>query len=282
MIRLPQSWLKRWQGRDPFEEIFALKGTVYREKKGRRTLEFVLGGKHYFAKLHWGTGWLKLISNRIRFRPPELGAENEWRAIRRLEALGIPTTPLVGYGRRGRNPARMRSFVITKALRETISLEEVCEKWPESPPDCTLKRTLIARVADIARTLHENGMNHRDLYICHFLLDISMGLEHIDPRNPILHLIDLHRVQFRHRTPVRWRIKDVAALYFSSMEIGLTRRDLYRFMKRYRNMPLRETLSADKSFWTGVVRRGVAFYEEYQRKDRRRNRIYREKTKGAR
>uniref|UniRef100_UPI003AF9562D lipopolysaccharide kinase InaA family protein n=1 Tax=Thiolapillus sp. TaxID=2017437 RepID=UPI003AF9562D len=32
------------------------------------------------------------------------------------------------------------------------------------------KQRLIARVAAMTRRLHQNGINHRDLYICHFLL----------------------------------------------------------------------------------------------------------------
>ena len=42
--------------------------------------------------------------------------------------------------------------------------------------------------------------------------------------------------------PRRWRDKDLAALYFSALDIGLTRRDLLRFLGAYFACPLRQIL----------------------------------------
>jgi heptose I phosphotransferase len=65
-------------------------------------------------------------------------------------------------------------------------------------------------------------------------------------RHPIalrLSLIDLHRAQVRRaRTPRRWRDKDLAALYFSALDIGLTSRDGLRFLAAYFALPLRLVL----------------------------------------
>jgi heptose I phosphotransferase len=267
MLVLPEAWLERWQPEDIFEQLFALQGTVYREQQGRKTLRFRLDGRNYFAKLHRGTGWKEIVENLLQLRLPVLSARTEWRAIKRLEALGIRTTPLVGYGKRGWNPARLQSFVITEELVNTVSLEDFCREWPTSPPDGALKRSLIAEVARIARMLHENGINHRDLYICHFLLEAPAGQgTKVDPHGLRLYLIDLHRMQMRPRTPWRWRVKDVAALYFSSMDIGLTRRDFLRFVRAYEEEPLRVCLNKNSSFWRHVESRAIALYRrEFQR-----------------
>ncbi|MCD6297310.1 MAG: lipopolysaccharide core heptose(I) kinase RfaP, partial [Deltaproteobacteria bacterium] len=64
----------------------------------------------------------------------------------------------------------------------------------------------------------------------------------------------------------RSRLKDLAALYFSSMDIGLTERDLLRFIRVYKDQPLRKCLSKDKFFWWQVKRRANALYRKYQRK----------------
>ncbi len=85
--------------------------------------------------------------------------------------------------------------------------------------------------------MHGGGVNHRDFYICHFLLHLP-----VDARAPRLSLIDLHRAQVRRSTPRRWRDKDLAALYFSALEIGLTQRDRLRFLKTYFARPLRSVL----------------------------------------
>ena len=151
--------------------LLSLQGEIYRQQPGRRTLRFQCDGRGYFLKAHEGVGWREIFKNLFSLRLPVIGARNEWRAIRRLDALGVDTMRLVGYGRKGLNPARQRSFVVTEELANTISLEDFCREWPTNPPPLTVKRALLNRVADMARTLHANGVNHRDFYICHFLLD---------------------------------------------------------------------------------------------------------------
>ena len=67
----------------------------------------------------------------------------------------------------------------------------------------------------------------------------------------------------RQRTPLRWVVKDIGGLYFSSMRIGLTQRDLYRFMTRYRNKPLRVTLEEDGKFWSRCRLRAASLYHSF-------------------
>lgn len=266
MIVLPEEWKRKWQGSDLWERVFALDGEMFRDKDGRRTFRFEKDGKGYFAKIHRGIGYRRLLKELFRLRLPVIGAENEWLAIQKLQSLGIRTMTLVGYGKQGLNPSKQHSFVITEELARTESLEDFCRDWPASPPDYALKKALIEEVAKITRALHENGMNHRDLYICHFLLDISGGRERIDPSAVRLHLIDLHRVQMRKEVPERWKVKDIAALFFSSMEIGLSQRDLLRFIRAYTGVSPKTALRENRAFWKKVQDRGDAFYREYLRK----------------
>ena len=145
----------------------------------------------------------------------------------------------VAYGERGGNPATQHSFIITEELAPTVSLEDFSATWREQPPAPALKRALIAEVARMAGTMHRAGVNHRDFYICHFLLHTDRPVTASDFR---LSLIDLHRAQTRAQTPRRWRDKDLAGLYFSALEIGLTRGDRLRFLRNYFQRPLREIL----------------------------------------
>ena len=59
-------------------------------------------------------------------------------------------------------------------------------------------------------------------------------------------VIDLHRAQIRNQVPRRWRDKDLIGLYFSSLNIGLTQRDIFRFMRIYFGKSLRDILSEEK------------------------------------
>lgn len=243
-----------------FDRVMALEGEVFRNLAGRKTLRFIIGERSYFAKLHFGVGWREILKNLFFLRRPVLGARDEWRAIQRLAELGIATMTIAGFGERGLCPSGRQSFLITDELVDTVSLEDFCRSWPLDPPPVALKRALIEKVATIVRCLHNNGVNHRDCYICHFLLDVHTLVEPSVAERLGLYLIDLHRVQIRSRTPGRWVEKDVAALHFSSMDIGLTRRDLLRFMRVYRARPLRQVLSTEERFWTAVERKAQRLY----------------------
>jgi len=265
MIILPDSWKKHWQGKDLFECVLSIQGDEYRNMDGRRTLRFDMLGKSYFAKLYRGIGWKRIFKSLLTLRkPPVLCAYNEWMAIQRLTELGIDTMTTVGYGELGKSPATKRSFLITEDLQGTESLEDFCRAWKDNPPDVRLKRALIKKIAEVTRTLHEHGINHRDYYLCHFLLDISAGKDNLDPKKLTPYLIDLHRVQFRAKVPQRWRVKDLASLYFSSMEIGLTQRDFIRFMCEYTQKPLAQIVN--DSLWQQVVVRGVKLQQRFYRK----------------
>jgi len=261
MIELRDDLAKHFTGAGSFDAIMALDGEVYRSVLGRRTLRFVCGGKSYFAKLHYGVGWKEILKNLYRFRLPILGAWTEKKAIDCLHALGVNTMTVAGYGRRGWNPARLQSFIITDDLQNTLSLEEYCRFWSQRRPSFRLKKALVDKLAQVARTLHENGVNHRDFYICHFLMKVDSCGEPIDSDNPLLFLIDLHRMQLRKRTPLRWIIKDIASLYFSTLDLGLTSRDVLRFVRAYKNTALRQTLENDKGFWRLVTRRAIRLYQ---------------------
>lgn len=250
-------------GPDPFGALMNMPGEIYRATGGRQTLRVEIAGQAYFLKRHRGVGWREIFKNLLQLRLPVLGAGTEVRAIRRLEQLGVPTLHCAAWGQRGANPARRQSFALTRALDDTLSLEELCADWGATPGDparLLLKRTLLRQLATTARTLHDNGVNHRDFYLCHFLLQRgSPGLAEAGGRLD-LHLIDLHRVQLRDRTPRRWRVKDIAGLYFSALDAGLTRNDCYRFVRLYRAAPLRSALT--DPFWREVSRQALFLYRK--------------------
>ncbi len=163
-----------WAGHDPFVAVEALAGEVFRELEARRTLRTEVAGRGYFVKIHRGIGCWEILKNVLSLRLPVLGAQSEWRAIQRLRALGVDSMRAVAFGRRGHNPARQRSFIITEELSPTVSLEDYALDWDSHPPPVRLKRALITSVAEAARKMHQGGVNHRDFYLCHFLL-------HLDP-----------------------------------------------------------------------------------------------------
>lgn len=240
-----------------FEVMSTMPGETYRQVASRRTFRFGHAGQDYFAKVHYGVGWKEILKNLVQFRLPVLGAANEYEAIVRLQDLDILTMKPVAYASEGGNPATRRSCIVTAALSETLSLEDMVL---QGRVDTALRRRLVRLVAKIASRMHEGGVNHRDLYICHFHLDLR-DLQDAAPR---LHVIDLHRAQVRNRTPRRWVVKDVGGLFFSAFDAGLTRTDLLRFVAAYSGKPARRTLKEDAAFWRAVCRRAVRLYRAEQ------------------
>lgn len=240
-------------GEDLFKVVDSLKGTIYRQMADRKTLKVIVGGEPYFVKIHYGVGWAEIFKNLLTLKLPVLGAINEWKAITKLEKGGLKTMQIAGYGSYGLNPATIKSFIITKEISNTISLEDLFLKQPVPFP---LKLRLVNEVSSMVKLLHREGVNHRDLYICHFLMDLSS----MQTSRPMLFLIDLHRAQIRHQVPRRWLVKDVGALFFSIFDTTIDLKDLYRFMKIYSGKSLRKTFEEDMVFWCQVMKRAHSLY----------------------
>lgn len=264
---LAEPFKSLWAGKDAFEQVENLQGQVYRELEARRTLRTEVNGKGYFVKIHRGVGWGEIFKNLVTARLPVLGAGQEWQAIQRLHEVGVSTMTAVAYGERGGNPAQQHSFIVTEELAPTIDLEQLTMGWSDQPPAPTLKWALILRVAQMTGRMHGAGVNHRDCYICHFLLHTDTPFDAKDFR---LSVIDLHRAQVRHAVPKRWRDKDLAGLYFSALDIGLTRRDLLRFLKVYFGVvdsrPLRQILQDEAALLRWLQGKADRLRSRYTRK----------------
>lgn len=245
-----------------FDKMMGLQGAAFRAQKGRVTQCVRIGDQEYFIKRHTGVGWLEIFKNLFQGRLPILGARNEWRALNALTSLRVATPQVVGYGERGFNPAYRESFVLLEALQETVSLETHCATWNEATPPFSWKLTLIKQIAHIAKNMHAAGINHRDFYLCHFLVKSAA----LYSTTPTIYLIDLHRAQLRQQVPVRWRVKDLAGLYFSSLDMRLTQHDYLRFIRYYTGQPLKKVFKGSRLFWTKVKQRGEKLYQKHHQR----------------
>jgi heptose I phosphotransferase len=260
-IILREEYAAVWSGKDAFQEVDKIQGKVYRELEGRRTLRFEKNGKSYFLKSHKGIGWKEIFKNLLQLRLPILGAKNEKEAIEKLSEVGVGTMSMAAFGERGGNPAQQESFIITDAIEPSVSLEELAIEWREKSPTVLEKRKILMTVCDMTKKMHQAGVNHRDFYICHFLLK-----QKSEKQFPDLALIDLHRALIHKKIPYRWLLKDLASLYYSAIDVPLTQRDKLRFIKYYSNGNLREALSRDNKLWVEVERKANKLYQKALRK----------------
>ena len=260
---LDETLSAQWEKKNAFAQAFALTGESFREVKSRRTIRFELDGKGYFAKLHRGIGWKEIFKDLFQFKKPITDAGNEYRAIRLLESLSVDTMTCAGYGVRGWNPAARESFIITEELTDVISLEDLAKLTGPHAVPYLQRCALIRQLGFMAGTMHRGGLNHRDCYICHFLLKKDT----VNHQVPTLYVIDLHRAQIREQVPYRYLVKDVAGLWFSAMDAGLSKRDLCRFMREYSRATLPEICRKNRKFWRDVDRTARKLYRTIHGKE---------------
>jgi len=150
---------------------------------GRETLRVAGRGRVFFMKRVCGPGWRDVL--------------REARILDTTRAVGLPVPAVAALG-----AEEGRAVLLTQALPPSRKLEEVVLA---ERPDAERAIRLGRRLGEIVRRLHDAGVNHRDLYAGHVLVDADDGL----------HLVDLGRAEVRRRVPLRRVIKDLAALRFS-------------------------------------------------------------------
>ncbi|MBE6377961.1 MAG: lipopolysaccharide core heptose(I) kinase RfaP [Lentisphaerae bacterium] len=242
-----------WHGKDVFAEVFALEGEEFRNVKNRRTFRIEVNGKGFFVKIHRGIGWKEIFKNIFQFKLPVTGAGNEYNALEKLHLLGIATMDVAAFAERNLNPAAKESFLITRELTGVISLEDLVK---ETELSFVSKKKLIEALGESSGKMHRAGINHRDCYICHYLLHKDT----LDSSSPRLSVIDLHRAQIRKKVPFRYQVKDTAGLLFSSFDVPLSKKDIFRFIKAYSGRSLREELKENSRFYQAVYRTACKLY----------------------
>lgn len=193
--------------------------TVSRE---RSTVTLTLQGRsgtlHLYVKRYFPLPLLCLLARLLKGERPRT-ALDEFRMIVDLHCAGIPTLIPIAAGIKQRGHLRWESHLVTLGL-EAVRLDRFLQ---ERVLSFRQKRSLITRVANLVRRLHDKGFNHRDLYLCHILIDSAERL----------YIVDLHRVDRRRSVPRRWKVKDIAALNYSAPDVKITKTDRLFFLKTY-------------------------------------------------
>lgn len=219
----------------------------YHAKQGRATARVVFHPEpvagsavprplSVYLKRHFSPTWSARLAALIHPRGGYTPGAAEQRHLERARSLGIPVPEVVAAGERIGPWGTLQSFLMVADLTGCRALNEVMEELRVrfDPRTFTaMKRRIVLEMARISSDLHRARMFHKDLYLCHFFLDLDR-LE----RNPLdvrLVLIDLHRLKEHKFWPDRWRWKDLGQLLFSTYGVpGVGPRDRLRFWKFYR------------------------------------------------
>jgi hypothetical protein len=160
----------------------------------------------------------------IRLHVKRFAPHSESSDPARLEAAGyaalrrhkIPTADVVAWGSHGK-----RGFIITQDLGGFRPADKLIEAG------ASFERLLIPTAA-LAAALHNAGLHHRDLYLCHFLARLDKG-------GAELRLIDAARVRPLPGalTRRRWIVKDLAQFRYSTLALPVTETQRQHWLEYY-------------------------------------------------
>jgi hypothetical protein len=146
--------------------------------------------------------------------------------INRLAEAGINTPKVVSYGQQKGLFFEKRSFIITEKIPKAESLEQrlpSCFTDTGTTENLKLRRNFITKLADFIRRFHETSYRHRDLYFSHIFYS----------DNGDFYLIDLARAFKPIILRQRFKIKDLAQLYYSAPAGYFSNTDRLRFYLCY-------------------------------------------------
>jgi heptose I phosphotransferase len=226
-------------------ETRTVKHAIPERKTG--TFSFDQEGKTVCAylKRHFLLSFWKYFQERIRFASKKT-AFDEFSNILAFHQAGLPTMIPVAAGKRAGKVIGSESFLITKGIKDCVTLETYAESCLKTKT-FTEKTELIKKTALLSRKMHQRGFNHRDFYLCHLLI----GTE--ENNRDELFIVDLHRVDIRKKVPERWIIKDLAALNYSAKSKNITRTDKLRFLKYY--LSIGKISKQDKLFVLKIIKK---------------------------
>ena len=188
------------------DRVFALDGELMACDSLSRVLRVSVGGKRYYVKRYSGTGknlqrrWFGL---RRWFGPPRVRAE--WRNLLAFRDWGIPTATLVAYGLERRFGGFTRGALVTEEIADTTDLAQLARADDPRLRDRRWVARVARQIADLTRTLHDNGFAHNDLKWRNLLVDGGAL--------PTVHLIDCPSGSFYRGAVLDYRrVKDLACL----------------------------------------------------------------------
>ncbi len=207
-------------------------------KQGRSTARVVFHGPDgplpVYLKRHYRLAWRERLAALVDPTGKHTPGGAEFAHLARARELGVRVPEVVAAGERIGPGGLVQSFLMVAELTGCEPLHEAIptlQATLEPTQFAKLKRELAIEMASITATLHASKMFHKDLYLCHYYLDMSLT----EPAGSRLRLIDLHRLGEHRWTAFRWRLKDLGQLVYSTVGVtGVNRRDLLRFWRHYR------------------------------------------------
>ncbi len=194
--RLVSLGLDHAAGADAYED-----GEVLRRIPQKSVVTLSIDGQVCFLKRYHYEPLSVFLRATLKLNYPTFSGPAEWRALDALQGLGLRVPRVLAAGDGG-DWRRRLSFILLERLEGRPLVPLACELKGDLQAQSALARSL----GRLVLKLHDAGFCHRDLYLANIFHDPQVGLG----------LLDCERVlSFSGPAPLRWRIKDLAALLYS-------------------------------------------------------------------
>ncbi len=181
-----------------------VKNAVRTRGTGRTFLKDPTGGKdiEVYIKRYLKPSLKDRIKCATSFKPifPD-GALHEWRALCRFHELGLKTMVPMAVADCGQH----RTCNLTLGITDYIRASDLFAGELKNQPERRLR--IIKKIAELLGEMHLAGLAHQDFYLVHLFIKPQ--------ENDALYLIDLQRTIMQKKLSRRWKIKDLAQIYFA-------------------------------------------------------------------
>jgi heptose I phosphotransferase len=145
-------------------------------------------------------------------------AVHEWNALRAFHRAELNTMVPVAVAA----PGGGRSCNLTLGIDGYVKAEQLFKDF--TPADGPRKKALIGKIAELAGKMHAAGFAHQDFYLVHMFVK--------ENEDDNIYLIDLQRLIMQKKLHRRWRVKDLAQLFFAARPY-VSETDIRRFWLIY-------------------------------------------------
>ncbi|HUT30957.1 MAG TPA: lipopolysaccharide kinase InaA family protein [Sedimentisphaerales bacterium] len=179
-----------------------------------------------FLKRYDSPPILSQLANWISHRRRASSSRSEVASAQQLSQSGISTPKIIAHGEQWSALFEKRSFIVTEKVPDAESLERKlpsCFNTPPTAQNLHARRDFIRSLAAFIKRFHNTGFRHRDLYLAHIFHSSDAGFC----------LIDLARCFRPALFGERFRVKDIAQLYYSAPARHFSKADRLRFYLAY-------------------------------------------------
>jgi len=196
--------------------------------KYRNRLQFEISNptKTLFLKRYDRPGMPAQIKNWFSHHGCKTMMSFDLDPAKNLACADINTPKVISYGEQWDSFFEKRSFIITEKIPNAESLERKlpdCFRKDSTTENLKQRRQFIKQLSQFAKKFHNTSYRHRDFYLAHIFYS----------DDGTFYLIDLQRVFKPWLFAERFRVKDIAQLYYSAPRSAFSRTDRLRFYKWY-------------------------------------------------